>query len=83
MAKAKRKPIVFVDKEEVFEYLDWLRTSGVTNMFGAGSYLQDAFAISPTLARKFLLEWMATFEARQKAEQNNIDSSLDGCIGAK
>ena len=28
---------------EYYEYLDALRESGVVNMFGAGTYLQDEF----------------------------------------
>jgi hypothetical protein len=44
------------------QYLDALRESGVTNMFGAVPYLTEMF---PTLtrlqARKVLLYWMQTF----------------------
>ena len=47
-----------------FEYLDDLRESGVTNMFGAGPYLQHEFGLSRNDAREVLKEWMFTFEAR-------------------
>ncbi len=47
-------------------YLDELRESGVTNMFGAGSYLQEEFDLDRTAARKILSYWMQTFEERTK-----------------
>ena len=34
-----------VDKAEVFDYLDILRESGVTNMFGATPYIQEEFGV--------------------------------------
>lgn len=49
---------------EYFEYLDDLRESGATNMFGAGAYLQDAFDLSRRDASAVLSEWMRTFNAR-------------------
>ena len=44
-----------------FEYLDNLRASGVTNMFGAGVYLEEDFGLSRAEAKKILLKWMRTF----------------------
>lgn len=46
---------------EYFEYLESLRDSGVTNMFGAGAYLEDHFGLSRYEARDILLEWMRAF----------------------
>ena len=43
-------------KEKIFEYLDRLRESGVTNMFGLGR----------REAGDLLVEWMTTFEERHK-----------------
>ena len=43
---------------EYFEYLDALRESGVTNMFGAGAYLEDHFGLSRYEARDILKDWM-------------------------
>lgn len=43
---------------EYFEYLDLLRESGVTNMFGAGPYLEQAFGLNRREARSILAEWM-------------------------
>ncbi len=45
-------------------YLDELRESGATNMYGAGSYLQDAFDIDKHEAREILMYWMHSFEER-------------------
>lgn len=47
--------------DEHLEYLDELRESGETNMFGAGSYLENEFLISKTEARTILKYWMDTF----------------------
>lgn len=51
-----------LDKEEMFEYLDVLRETGVTNMFGASPYLQQAFGIEHREAKIILLEWMKSYE---------------------
>lgn len=48
------------------EYLDNLRESGATNMFGAGIYLQDEFGVSRTDARTILTYWMKSFGVRHK-----------------
>ena len=47
--------------EEYFEYLDVLRETGVTNMFGAAPYLEQAFGLNRNEARKVLGEWMNSF----------------------
>jgi hypothetical protein len=47
---------------EEFEYLNTLRESGVTNMFGASPYLQQAFDISKNEAKTILALWMKSFE---------------------
>jgi len=51
-----------IDKSEMFEYLDTLRETGVTNMFGAGTYLQQAFGVDRREAKKVLLEWMNQYQ---------------------
>ena len=55
-----------MDKEKIFEYLDNLRESGVTNMFGAGQYVEGAFSVSRREAGDLVVEWMTTFEDRHK-----------------
>jgi hypothetical protein len=49
------------DQTEIFEYLDALRESGATNMYGAGVYLQERFNFSKQEAREFLMKWMAQY----------------------
>lgn len=55
--------------EEYFEYLDCLRESGVTNMFGATPYLVEEFSIEKEEARKILKEWMDTFDERHPVDK--------------
>ncbi len=47
--------------DDHLEYLDDLRESGATNMFGAASYLADTFVLDTTEARNILSYWMDTF----------------------
>ncbi len=50
-------------KEEHLEYLNDLRESGVTNMWGASEYLQrDYSELSSKEANDILLYWMDTFK---------------------
>ena len=44
-----------------FEYLDGLRKSGVTNMFGAAPYVSGRFGTTKQEARTILAKWMETF----------------------
>lgn len=53
-----------MDKEEYFVYLDELRESGETNMFGAIPYLEAEFDLKPGEAKAILVEWMQTFSER-------------------
>lgn len=46
--------------QQYFDYLDALRLSGVTNMFGAAPYLQREFGLSSREARGILLQWMSS-----------------------
>lgn len=64
-----------------FEFLDMLRETGVTNMFGAAPYLSEEFnELSRSDARKVLGEWMNTFgdgtesaeERAMKADSANV-----------
>ena len=46
---------------EVFNYLDGLRDSGITNMFGAAQFIAAEFDIPQREARAFLVRWMQRF----------------------
>jgi hypothetical protein len=45
-------------KQEIHDYLNDLRDSGVVNMLGASPYLEDRFDISRDEARKALFAWI-------------------------
>lgn len=51
--------------EEMFEFLDDLRESGTTNMFGAAPYLREEFPhLDRDAARDVVVSWMKTFSER-------------------
>jgi hypothetical protein len=60
-----KKPIGL--EPEHLEYLDELRASGDTNMWGAKPYLMSEFPeLEPFQAREILSYWMLTFSERIK-----------------
>jgi len=63
---------------EYFEYLDDLRLSGETNMFGAAEYLRDEFGLDKPQSRKVLSAWMKTFSELpvEDRAQNALDQGL-------
>lgn len=52
-------------KREVFEYLDGLRASGITNMFGAAPYVEKKFGCTRGESRRLVSSWMAEFGWKQ------------------
>jgi len=61
----KNKPEALT--EDHLTYLDDLRESGITNMFGARPYLINAFPkLSEKEAAAILCYWMKTFSERHK-----------------
>ena len=53
--------------EKYLKFLDGLRKSGITNMFGAAPYIQETFPeLSKTQAKEILAYWMKTFSERHK-----------------
>ena len=67
--------------DEHLTYLDELRDSGVTNMFGAPAFIEDEFDVSKSEARDITSYWMATYVERQdkvtEAEIGQIESDMD------
>jgi len=51
-------------REEYYDYLDALRESNVTNMFGATPYLKKKFKLKEDIARTVLTDWMHSFSNR-------------------
>ena len=50
-----------VIKQDVFNFLDDLRESGVTNMFGSGPYIRKQFGVSRKEAQSLFIEWTEQF----------------------
>ena len=48
-------------RNEVYLYLEQLRDSGETNMFGAGVYLQKHFELPKNQAIMYLTDWMKSY----------------------
>ena len=61
MTTTERPTIV---EDEHLEYLDDLRESGATNMFGARPYLIEEFDLDEDDAKTILLYWMHSFSER-------------------
>lgn len=50
-------------QEDYFRFLEELRVSGVTNMFGAAPFLEDAFPeLNLGEAKDWLIAWMESFD---------------------
>jgi len=52
---------ITMEEKKMFDYLNMLRNSGVTNMFGAGSYIVANFGVSKQDGNKILSKWMEHF----------------------
>jgi hypothetical protein len=59
--------------EQYYNYLNELRDSGKTNMFGASSYLQDEFDLSRYEAKDILMSWMKSFSAEASKTESGHD----------
>lgn len=51
-----------MDNQKYYNFLNSLRDTGVTNMFGAAPYLVEVFGVSRAEAREILFQWMQSFE---------------------
>lgn len=56
-------------QEQVNIFLDVVRSSAVTNMYGAGPYIEEHFNVDRRQAKGFLMEWMRTYGERANAGQ--------------
>ena len=54
------------NKDEIFEYLDNLRESGICNMFESPNHVQKEFGLDRYESRDIVKEWMMTFSQRMK-----------------
>lgn len=58
-------------KDIMFTYLNELRKSGETNMFGAGPYLERKFGLNKIDAMTIVVEWMKNFDEKSKQSTNS------------
>ena len=68
----------------VFKFLDELRESGVTNMFGAAPYIEQRFRYDIGTCRKLLQLWMHTYppnpdEVPPAERVNKMDELNETC----
>lgn len=64
------------DTVTYFKFLDDLRASGQTNMYGAAPYLAGRFNLDKNDARSILGEWMRTFDGKSSAEDRAESSRM-------
>lgn len=57
------------NKDEIFEYLDNLRESGICNMFESPNHIQKEFGLDRYESRDIVKEWMMTFSQRMKIKE--------------
>jgi hypothetical protein len=56
-------------EKEVLEYLNDLRSSGATNMFGARPYIESEFMVDKKEASRLLTLWMSNYNEKCDYEQ--------------
>ena len=54
-------------------YLEWLRRSGQTNMFGAVPYLMEQFWFDEKEAKKVLIDWMENYNPDDYPEKITLE----------
>lgn len=52
--------------DEHLEFLDMLRESGVTNMFGAAPYVEDEFGVTRQEAKTITVYWIESFGSEDR-----------------
>ena len=54
--------MIIKEYREEFEFLEDLRRSGITNMYGASPYLAEEFGISKKEATEILCLWIENYK---------------------
>lgn len=73
MEKTKEQTRKTTEQEkEVLSFLNVLRDSGATNMFGATPYIIEEFGVDKKEARELLQLWMNNFNENGDYEQVKI-----------
>lgn len=52
-----------------WNYLEKLRRSGITNMYGAAPYLAEEFGLDLNQAKNILLDWMKNYNPEDYEEE--------------
>jgi len=55
-----------ITQKQVNTFLDALRISGKTNMYGAVPYIQKQFNTNKYDAQRFLVKWMETYNEQTR-----------------
>jgi len=58
-------------EQEVLEYLNILRDSGATNMFGATPFIKDEFSLDNKESKRLMLLWVKNFNDEGKYDEVN------------
>lgn len=61
--------MIVPEYREYFIFLEELRRSGTTNMFGAAPYLEEEFGIETQEARRILSLWMKNYDRKDYEEE--------------
>ena len=56
-------------EQEVLEFLNILRDSGATNMFGAVPYIKDEFELDSKESKRLFMLWMKNFNDEGKYDE--------------
>lgn len=67
MTTTKRKTTLI--EKSVFKYLNKLRDSGETNMYGARPYIMRKFSLERNEAKGYLMSWMKNFNKEGDYEE--------------
>lgn len=62
----KKLKVGGVMDEKYINYLNDLRESGETNMFGAAIYVEQTFGVSKDESRKIVKHWMKNFKNKNE-----------------
>ena len=54
-------------------YLEWLRRSGQTNMFGAVPYLMNTFLFDEKKAKQVLMDWIQNYNPDDYPEKITLE----------
>jgi hypothetical protein len=63
-------------EKKIFKYLNDLRESGKTNMFGAAPYLVRKFKMERDNAIKYLKSWMHNFDENGVYDEIDVDENV-------